>query len=59
MSVAGPALQVLDLETPGGASAQAKEKDEEGVKVLIKLEALDANGMPCKGLNHASPANFP
>ncbi|KAF8524375.1 hypothetical protein BU17DRAFT_74828 [Hysterangium stoloniferum] len=43
MSVAGPALQVVDLETPGDGTHGAKEKDEEGVKVLIKLEALDAN----------------
>ena len=48
MSVAGPALQVVDVETPAkGASAQergAKEKSDSGIKVLINLEALDGNG---------------
>ncbi|KAF8494800.1 hypothetical protein JB92DRAFT_3126730 [Gautieria morchelliformis] len=59
VSVAGPALQVVDAETPAhngngtgstvagivgnGAKNETQEKDEGGVKVLIKLEALDAN----------------
>ena len=54
VSVAGPALQVVDAETHGqngngsavasGAGKEAPEKDEGGVRVVIKLEALDANG---------------
>lgn len=60
VSVAGPALQVVDVETPAeGASAQereAKEKSDGGVKVLIKLEALDANG-ESRGEWHSSKQN--
>lgn len=53
-SVAGPALQVVDAETNGsgggnavpssGVGKETREKDEGGVRVVIKLEALDANG---------------
>lgn len=42
LSVAGPALQVVDMEVP--AENTQKEKDEGGVKIYIKLEALDVNG---------------
>ena len=58
LSIAGPALQVVDAETlaqtgsgsagadtdPSGPEKETKEKDEGGVRVLIKLEALDADG---------------
>jgi hypothetical protein len=48
VSVAGPALQVVDMETPNpnGLDA-AKDKDEGGVRVMIQLEALDEHGMSC------------
>lgn len=46
LSVAGPALQVVDMEAPTTENAH-KEKEEEGVKVYIKLEALDVNGTTC------------
>ncbi|KIJ37016.1 hypothetical protein M422DRAFT_260663 [Sphaerobolus stellatus SS14] len=41
VSVAGPALQVVDMEAPHGDGDKVKHKEEGGVKVLIKLEALD------------------
>ncbi|KAF8578966.1 hypothetical protein K439DRAFT_1395053 [Ramaria rubella] len=47
VSIAGPALQVVDVETPAtdapAHEKEAKEKDEGGVRVLIRLEALDVN----------------
>ncbi|GJJ15063.1 hypothetical protein Clacol_009338 [Clathrus columnatus] len=41
LSVAGPALQVVDMEAP--TENVQKGKDEEGVRVFIKLEALDVD----------------
>jgi len=45
VSVAGPALQVVDVETPSTIPDKEKDKEEGGVKVMIKLEALDEHGM--------------
>ena len=43
-SVSGPALAVVDAESPASNDSNAQEDKEEGVKVIIKLTALDEDG---------------
>jgi hypothetical protein len=44
-SVAGPALAVVDAEVGAAAAGgEGNEKDDRGVKVIIKLVALDEDG---------------
>lgn len=44
---AGPALQVVDVDADALSSDVAVKKDEDGVRVTIRLEALDDQGMSC------------
>ena len=43
-SVSGPALAVVDAESPASNDSNTHENKEEGVKVIIKLTALDEDG---------------
>ncbi|KAF9652616.1 hypothetical protein BDM02DRAFT_3088932, partial [Thelephora ganbajun] len=43
-SVSGPALAVVDSESPASNDSNTHENKEEGVKVIIKLTALDEDG---------------
>ena len=43
-SVSGPALAVVDAESPTPNDSNTHENKEEGVKVIIKLTALDEDG---------------
>ena len=43
-SISGPALAVVDAESPASNDSNAHEEKEEGVKVIIKLTALDEDG---------------
>jgi len=58
-SVSGPALAVVDAEVgtvnPDGTKADAKvDSDEDGVKVIIKLSALDEDGHGLASANEQS-----
>jgi hypothetical protein len=56
-SVAGPALAVVDADVGGTGTEGAKEEegknhtDNEGVKVIIKLSALDEDGHGLASVN--------
>jgi len=43
-SISGPALAVVDAESPATNDSNANENKEEGVRVIIKLTALDEDG---------------
>ena len=43
-SISGPALAVVDAESSAPNDSTAQENKEEGVKVIIKLTALDEDG---------------
>lgn len=43
-SISGPALAVVDAEVPASNAANTHENKEEGVKLVIKLTALDDDG---------------
>ena len=43
-SISGPALAVVDAESPASNDSSTHENKEEGVKVIIKLSAFDEDG---------------
>ena len=43
-SVSGPALAVVDSESPASNGSGTHENKEEGVRIIIKLSALDEDG---------------
>ena len=43
-SISGPALAVVDAESPASNDSNTHENKEDGVKVIIKLSALDEDG---------------